>query len=72
MCLMNQILRPLLNKFIVVYFDDILIYNSTKEDYLKHLHLLFIVLQETELQINLKKCDVLYYSVHFLGFIIKF
>ena len=68
--LMNQILLPFLNQFIVLYFDDILIYSSTKEDHLKHLHLPFTALQENELQINLKKCDFLCYSIHFIGFII--
>ena len=70
MRLMNQILQPFLNQFIVVYFDDIL-YSSSKEDHLKHIQLLFTTLQENELQINLIKCEFLCYSIHFLGFIIS-
>ena len=59
MRLMNQILQSFLNKFIVVYFDDILIYSSSKEDHLKHIYLLFTALQENELQINLKNVNLL-------------
>ena len=63
-------LMPFLNQFIVVCFDDILIYTSSKEDHLKHIQLLFTALQENELQINLKKCEFLCY-IHFFGFIIS-
>ncbi|KAL0546790.1 hypothetical protein IC582_016703 [Cucumis melo] len=71
MRLMNQVLYPFLNQFIVVYFDDILVYSSSREDHLQHLRKLFQVLTEIELYINPKKCTFLTKEIVFLGFLIK-
>ena len=54
--LMNQVLHPFLNKFIVVYFDDVLVYSNGSDEHMFHLRKLFQVLTETELYINQKKC----------------
>lgn len=43
--LMNQVFHPSMCKFVLIYFDDILIYNSTLEDHLLHLWAIFDVLQ---------------------------
>ncbi|KAA0047745.1 DNA/RNA polymerases superfamily protein [Cucumis melo var. makuwa] len=67
MRLMNQVLHPFLNQFIVV----ILVYSSSREDHLQHLRKLFQVLTETELYINPKKCTFLTKEIVFLGFLIK-
>ena len=71
MRLMNQVLLPFLNKFIVVYFDDILVYNTNYDEHILHLRKLFQVLTETELYINSKKCTFFRREIAFLGFIIK-
>ncbi|KAK8951621.1 hypothetical protein KSP39_PZI004098 [Platanthera zijinensis] len=71
MRIMTQVLRPYMGKFLVVYFDDILVYSQTWAAHLEHLRLLFGTLRHEKLYVNLKKCAFLADSVHFLGFIIS-
>ena len=69
--LMDQVFKPFLGKFIVVYFDDILIYSSSEAEHLQHLRNVFTVLQANELYINLRKCNFMTTSLIFLRFIIS-
>ena len=71
MRLMKQVLHPFLDKFIVVYFDDILVYSTSNDEHLPHLRKLFQVLTEAELYINTKKSMFMKKEIAFLGFIIK-
>ena len=57
MRLMNEVLRELIGKFVVVYLDDILIFSKTKDERLKHLAIVMRKLQQEKLLINLKKCS---------------
>ncbi|XP_051127619.1 uncharacterized protein LOC127249069 [Andrographis paniculata] len=57
-------------KFVVVYFDDILIYNKSMEEHVEHIHSVLEVLRAEKLYANPKKCDFCVDKCIFLGFIV--
>jgi len=70
MRLMNEVLRTFIERFVVVYFDDILIYSRSLEEHLEHLRVVFIALRDARLFGNLRKCTFCTVRVSFLGYVV--
>ena len=68
---MNQILRPLISKCVVVYFDDILIYSRNLQEHEQHLRAVLETLKKETLFGNLKKCVFCTNKLIFLGFVVS-
>jgi len=69
--LMNDVLRVYLRRFVLVFFDDILIYNTTWADHLRHLHVVLTILRHHLLFVKRSKCSFGIDSVSYLGHIIS-
>jgi len=68
---MNRIFRPWLDKFVVVFIDDILIYLRTREEHANHLRVVLKILRDHQLYGKLSKCEFWLEEVQFLGHVIS-
>jgi hypothetical protein len=69
--LMNDILRPFLRKFVLVFFDDILIYSSSWSEHMCHLRVVFQVMGQQSLFLKHSKCSFGESWVAYLGHVIN-
>jgi hypothetical protein len=67
MYLMNSVFMPELDKFVVVFIDDILVYSKSEEERVGHLHVVLQRLREHHLYAKLSKCDFWLKKIKFLG-----
>ncbi|KAJ9180944.1 hypothetical protein P3X46_009128, partial [Hevea brasiliensis] len=71
MDLMNRIFHPYLDRFVVVFIDDILVYSKTREEHDEHLRIVLQTLREKKLYAKLSKCDFWLNEIAFLGHIVS-
>jgi hypothetical protein len=70
MCLMNGVFRDYLDKFVIVFLDDILVYSKLEEKHEQDLGMVLQVLREHRLYAKLRKCSFYQRQIHYLGHII--
>ncbi|GJU31327.1 putative reverse transcriptase domain-containing protein [Tanacetum coccineum] len=70
MDLMNRVWKPYLDKFVIVFIDDILIYSKNKEEHGEHLKTILNLLRREKLYAKFSKCDFWLDFVQFLGHVI--
>jgi hypothetical protein len=71
MYLMNSVFMPELDKFVVVFIDDILIYSVNEEDHAEHLRIVLTRLREHQLYAKFSKCEFWLREVPFLGHVLS-
>ncbi|GKA12013.1 putative reverse transcriptase domain-containing protein [Tanacetum coccineum] len=70
MDLMNWVCKPYLDKFVIVFIDDILIYSKNKQEHAEHLKLILELLKKEQLYAKFSKCEFWIPKVQFLGHVI--
>ncbi|GJV35186.1 putative nucleotidyltransferase, ribonuclease H [Tanacetum coccineum] len=68
--LMNRMCKPYLDKFVIIFIDDILIYSRNKEEHVNHLRIILELLKKEKLYANFSKCDFWIHIVQLLGYLI--
>eukprot|EP00253_Pinus_taeda_P022460 PITA_22460 len=70
MCLMNNIFHQYLDRFVLIFIDDILIYSRTIEEHQEHLRMVLQTLREHQLYAKFSKCDFFKEEIQYLGHVI--
>ena len=69
--LMNRVFRGVLNKFVLVFIDDILIYSKSEDEHAKHLEQVLKILRRNVLKAKVSKCVFWQNEVKFLGHVVS-
>ncbi|GJU00574.1 putative reverse transcriptase domain-containing protein [Tanacetum coccineum] len=70
MDLMNRVCKPYLDKFVIVFIDDILIYSKSEKEHVEHIKLILELLKKEELYAKFSKCEFWLSRAQFLGHVI--
>jgi hypothetical protein len=68
--MMDNLLHPVTNSFVVVYLDDILIFSRSWEEHLQHIQQVLNTLRQHQLYANLEKCSFVMTQIQYLGYIV--
>jgi hypothetical protein len=71
MYLMNSVFMPELNKFMVVFIDDILVYSKSEEEHVEHLRVVLTRLRDHQLYAKFSKCEFWLREVQFFGHVLS-
>ena len=71
MNMMNKVFMEFLDKFVLVFIDDIMVYSKNEEEHKEHLRLVLEKLKEHQLYAKFSKCEFLLKEVGFLGHVIS-
>ena len=71
MDLMNRVFRPYVDRFVVVFIDDILVYSKDAQEHEQHLRIVMETLREKKLYVKLSKCYFWLKNVSFIGRIVS-
>ena len=71
MDLMNQVFQQYLDRFVIVFIDDILVYSKTRAEHARHLELVLRSLREHRLYAKFRKCQFWLSQIAFLGHVIS-
>ena len=71
MDIMNRVFKKYLDKFVIVFIDDILIYSKNEEDHAEHLRIILEILRKEKLYAKFSKCEFWLKEVHFLGHVVN-
>ena len=69
--LMNRVCSPMLDRSVIVFIDDILVYSRSREQHEEHLREIFVVLRSARLYAKFSKCDFWLREVQFLGHLVN-
>ena len=71
MDLMNRVFRPFLDRFVIVFIDDILVYSKSEDEHAKHLRFVLQTLRDYRLYAKFLKCEFWLEQVAFLGHVVS-